>query len=399
MWKSYSVLSAIFVLCFLGCVTEEVAATYTTIASADASISVDAGINKADSSVTRRSRTDTNQGTETRTDTQLPDPCIDKVCQDNNPCTTDACYMGQCQYTPVPLEDWVPCDDGNPCTYPDACIYGQCGAVGKVNCDDNNPCTTDACTGTDYQDPKGCIHTNNTNPCNDGNACTVDDNCQLGLCQSGTPVNCDDENSCTADSCDQSSGNCLHTPVQNGTTCNDQNGCTEMDVCKNGTCAGMVPMYQSEYSKGKKGFNCAACKTDEDCSALKGAIMCPSIWPGPPPFMTYAATPQQYTGKCNSNNTCASVVKNCSDGDPLTVDGCSSSDYSQYPTLVMGECTHTKAPPYDYEKWGPSQYSYTECWCNEAATESTCAVTNSGEVKSVTKKVCTNGCGGDGKCL
>ncbi len=63
----------------------------------------------------------------------------------------------------------VPCDDGSACTTGDVCKEGKCtGGVSKV-CNDNNPCTTDSCdakTGT-------CAFSGGVGaPCNDSNACT-----------------------------------------------------------------------------------------------------------------------------------------------------------------------------------------------------------------------------------
>ena len=64
-------------------------------------------------------------------------------------------------------------------------------------CDDANPCTTDAC------DPQtGCLHANNPGPCDDGNVCTVNESCIDGSCQPGelpTGTPCDDGNACTSD--------------------------------------------------------------------------------------------------------------------------------------------------------------------------------------------------------
>src|SRR5437667_8922613 len=31
---------------------------------------------------------------------------------------------------------------------------------------------------------------------------------------------------------------CVHTPVTNGTTCNDNNACTQTDTCQGGVCTG-----------------------------------------------------------------------------------------------------------------------------------------------------------------
>ncbi|RME26918.1 MAG: VCBS repeat-containing protein [Deltaproteobacteria bacterium] len=79
------------------------------------------------------------------TDTQDGD-CIECTgpadCNDNNPCTADACTAGLCENTP--LSDGTPCDDGLFCTENDACSGGQCGGSAK-SCDDSNACTLDLC--------------------------------------------------------------------------------------------------------------------------------------------------------------------------------------------------------------------------------------------------------------
>jgi uncharacterized repeat protein (TIGR03803 family) len=54
-----------------------------------------------------------------------------------------------------------------------ACTAG----TNALNCDDNNPCTNDAC------DPiYGCTHTITTGACDDGNPCTSNDTCVEGVC-------------------------------------------------------------------------------------------------------------------------------------------------------------------------------------------------------------------------
>ncbi len=66
-----------------------------------------------------------------------------KDCNDNDLCTTDSCEDGiGCKHAPS-LEN-TPCSDGNGCTVTDGCKNGNCVGVSKV-CDDGNPCTTDAC--------------------------------------------------------------------------------------------------------------------------------------------------------------------------------------------------------------------------------------------------------------
>jgi hypothetical protein len=88
------------------------------------------------------------------------------------------------------------CDDNDPCTA-DACdpLLG-CANV-RFSCDDGDLCTDDLCDPVLH-----CIHTNNTAPCDDGSACTLTDLCAAGACVGTTAVVCHDADLCTADSCD-----------------------------------------------------------------------------------------------------------------------------------------------------------------------------------------------------
>ena len=148
-------------------------------------------------------------------------------CNDQNPCTTDSCSAasGQC----VHLTNSAPCNDGNACTQGDTCSGGACAGTALV-CDDKNPCTSDAC---DAQ--KGCVLTANTMPCNDNNACTDSDQCAGGTCAGTVTKSCNDSNPCTNDSCDPASG-CVH--AANAAACDDGNACTQYDSCANSACAG-----------------------------------------------------------------------------------------------------------------------------------------------------------------
>ncbi len=100
-------------------------------------------------------------------------------CDDSNPCTDDGCdTVSGCFH----LNNNQSCDDGNACTLLDSCVGGACQAGSPVVCNDFNPCTTDACVPS-----VGCTFTANANTCDDGNACTTGDVCSGGTCQ-GTPV-------------------------------------------------------------------------------------------------------------------------------------------------------------------------------------------------------------------
>ncbi len=193
------------------------------------------------------------------------------VCDDGNPCTSDACDPQKgCTYPPLSVG--TSCNDDNACTTADACqlpvgVAPFCQGLAIGSCSDSNPCTDDAC------DPaQGCTHTDNSAPCSDGDACTAGDLCTAGVCVAGAAANCDDGNNCTLEVCDKSAG-CYHLPtkspccigatsicddnqpcttddcdpqtggcshVNNIAPCADGNACTGSDVCSSGACKGTV---------------------------------------------------------------------------------------------------------------------------------------------------------------
>lgn len=212
-------------------------------------------------------------------------------CDDNNPCTEDGCAAPSgCSHSAVFNS---PCDDGNACTLEDQCgPNGECLSGPGLPCEDGNPCTTNIC------DPLiGCVQTDNDIACSDGNVCTVGDQCQGGVCVPGEEAACNDGNSCTDDSCLPQQG-CNHVLTDNpcctsGTNiCNDNNPCT-VDLCDPLTNACQYEPYAGGCNDGN------SCTTGDMCS----------------------------------NGQCAGKPKECSDGNPCTVDGCS-----------LGQCTHMTAP-------------------------------------------------------
>lgn len=152
-------------------------------------------------------------------------------CDDGNPCTDDSCApVSGC----VHVSNSGPCDDGNGCTVGDFCQSGTCHAgPDQPDCDDQDPCTSDYCMS-----PDGCKHNPTTGPlCDDTDLCTTDDQCQAGECV-GVSINCDDGNVCTTNWCDPATGDCVHDPVPDATTCDDSNACTQGDTCQDGECQG-----------------------------------------------------------------------------------------------------------------------------------------------------------------
>ncbi len=228
-----------------------------------------------------------------------------KSCEDNNPCTDDACNPKTgCTYT----QNVAPCDDGNVCTTSSICKSGACvGVTNKVKavCNDNNPCTTDGCApnGGGSGPTAGCTHTPNAGKCDDANPCTTGDNCQAGKCNSGinscecqahadcskqedgnacngtlicdtsgakpkcvlnpvTVVKCPTVNdwACGKNLCDPNNGKCAMKAAQDGVDCSDGSICTSGDVCTAGKCLGQGKVVCDDFN---------AC-TDDSCHPLKG---------------------------------------------------------------------------------------------------------------------------------
>lgn len=155
-------------------------------------------------------------------------------CDDGQACTADGCGVGAtCSHTPIS----GPCSDGNACTVMDTCTSaGLCVGMPRV-CDDGNPCTTDACAGgsCSFAPTPGA-------PCNDGNACTSGESCSMsGACGGGASVTCPmSTDPCMATSCDAVLG-CVMTPRPPGAdcgssgciarTCNASGFCVPRDTC------------------------------------------------------------------------------------------------------------------------------------------------------------------------
>ena len=220
---------------------------------------------------------------------------------DQNPCTDEVCDLA---LGIVRTNNSATCDDGNPATWGDACVEGNCvgndplcdpGAFysQEGNCylcapdgsgpssqpqpiDDGNPCTDDSCTPQ-----AGLKHLPNTDPCDDGDPDTFDDTCANTIC-AGQPLACtpgeyfkhegnclmcneagsggqgvpiSDGNVCTDDLCSSDSG-LAH--VNNTSACNDGNPNTVDDVCLDGACVG-VPLVCAPGAWFEDGGLCWEC--------------------------------------------------------------------------------------------------------------------------------------------
>ncbi len=233
---------------------------------------------------------------------------VERVCDDQNPCTTDSCNAanGSCQFG----FNNDPCEDANLCTGNDSCSKGTCRGE-PVDCDDDNPCTTDSCTIDE-----GCRHlVAGEAPCNDGNQCTVGDHCREGACVAGIASVCDDENPCTADQCQPATGECTFTPIPEA-LCDDNNACTQQDACQNGVCLGGSATPCDDNNP---------C-TEDACLPATGCVHV-SVYKGCDDGIACTVGDTCQDGVCTGGPAIS-----CSDGNPCTADQC---------TPETGECEHT----------------------------------------------------------
>ncbi len=247
--------------------------------------------------------------------------CSAASCDDGNPCTDDACDDATgCKHQ----NNTVTCDDGSACTNGDACKDGSCQGGPAKDCDDKNACTSDSCDKT-----TGCVTSPvDPTPCDDGDGCTLGETCKDSKCGTGAPNSCDDGNPCTDDTCDPTTG-CAHT--NNKAACSDGDACTAEDACLDGQCAG-----------GSGGVKCDdknPC-TDDGCEAKTGTCV----------YLANAATCEDgdactngdacQAGLCAGQPACGCASdEQCNDKNPCTKDACEAGacKFSNLPMSVT--CT------------------------------------------------------------
>jgi hypothetical protein len=244
--------------------------------------------------------------------------CCNSACGGNSPndcqvcsATAGASADGVC----TPRPNGVQCNDGTACTQNDTCQAGVCVGASPVVC---QPLT--ACHNAGTCDPATGLCSNPVkfegSPCEDGNACTSGETCQSGVCQGGTPVVCMPTDPCQEGGmCDATTGMCVFASKPDGTACDDGSVCTQMDVCQQGRCVGMMtvtcpaPMSQ--------------CHEAGVCDPVAGTC-------GP-------SLPKADGAPCDDGDMCTvmdvcmagmcmrGTQRNCDDGNPCTMDSCSSA--------------------------------------------------------------------------
>jgi hypothetical protein len=287
--------------------------------------------------------------------------CDSGICQDgvccNTSCSGDCrfCNMSQALGTCTTAPNGYLCPDNDKCNGDETCQNGVCTDSPPADCDDHNMCTADTCTPS-----IGCRHTPETDgtSCSDGNICNGVETCQGGLCRRPDPLDCDDGDPCTSDSCDRNNG-CIHPPIPDGSSCEDNNVCNGEGVCQGGVC---IPGTALECDDNN------SC-TDDQCLPDSGCAY--------NPYPT--GTPCNDGQVCTVNDSCVGGVctgqaVDCDDNNLCTEDVCDQVGGCQHTQLAdgtscgggqcgQGVCVQGECEVVD----GPSCEDYEPCtndWCD-----------------------------------
>ncbi|MCO4761020.1 MAG: hypothetical protein KC502_05915 [Myxococcales bacterium] len=281
-------------------------------------------------------------------------------CDDSNSCTADSCDKKTgCTHTAITS----PCDDNDACTDKDVCKDKKCAGVkvnGAVKCKDDNECTEDKCDSV-----KGCINSLLTSTkdkpykCDDGNPCTTPDACNNGSCKGGLNIctciknsDCNDQDDgnkcngtlfcdttappykckvdpktivkcntstdtfCAQTVCEPATGKCLVKKKTDGTACDaDQSVCTNNDQCTGGVCT----PGKNVNCNDKNVCTTDSCDPKAGCKFIANTNSCDADGD--------ACTVDDI---CKEKSCSAGTKKKCDDGEACTENGCDKTS---------GKCT------------------------------------------------------------
>ena len=291
-----------------------------------------------------------------------------KGCDDHANCThPDSCQNGACVGTPVvcPAENECHevgtcnptdgtcshvhkangsyCSDGDPCWVGESCQSGVCSGGSAYACPAPPQChSAGTCTPNPNNGFAECTYPNEANgtSCDDDNKCTQTDTCQAGTCTGSNPIVCVAKDQChVAGTCNPSTGVCTDPYKPNGSSCTDNNGCTQSDSCQAGVCVGNDPIVcdadgnpctsdacspaegSCEYLPEPASHGCNdgnLCTGSDHCD---GAGQCVG---GPANTGLGCDDQNACTGPdaCTSQGACAGAEVNKDDANPCTEDLC-----------------------------------------------------------------------------
>ncbi len=169
-------------------------------------------------------------------------------------CLKNTCNKKSGTCSLQPANEFVFCDDGDPCTASPVCVQGTCYSETNL-CD----CATKADCAK-FEDGK--------NLCSPKYDCIFDQASKLKKCLPVTKPKClGSAEQCSTFECDPKTGECATKPRSPFNDCDDDNPCTVGDNCDGkGSCS--------------SGGNICQCKTDADCAkyddknACNGTAIC-----------------------------------------------------------------------------------------------------------------------------
>ena len=235
------------------------------------------------------------------------DTCVAGVCTGGVPVTCTAldqchdagvCNVGTGVCTNPPKTDGTGCNDGDACTLLDSCLAGTCTGGAPVVCT-----ASDQCHSPGTCDPTSGLCSNPAKPngttCDDGNACSQVDICSLGTCTGTTPVTCTPSDQChSPGTCDPASGFCSNPAKTDGTTCDDGDACSQTDSCQAGACVGSNPVLCSQLDQ---------CHLVGTCDPTTGVCSDPPVADG---------SLCDDNDACTDGDVCQAGV--CAPGSPVT---------------------------------------------------------------------------------
>ncbi|UCG17489.1 MAG: hypothetical protein JSV19_05550, partial [Phycisphaerales bacterium] len=190
------------------------------------------------------------------------DPAGTVCTDDGNVCTDNECDgSGAC----IAINNTAPCDDADACTVGGVCSNGICVGGPPPDCSTaGDQCNSASC------DPLGSegncdilTPINEGLPCDDGDVCLIGETCQSGTCAGGIGPDCSTAgDQCNSASCDPlgGEGNCdTLTPVNEGLPCDDGDVCLIGETCQGGTCTGGI---EPDCSASGDQCNDASCDTN-----------------------------------------------------------------------------------------------------------------------------------------
>lgn len=231
----------------------------------------------------------------------------------NRPCKAAACEDFVCTYT-VDDSNIIDCVDSQFCNGLEFCNLGTCHAGTPPSCDDSNECTLDECN----YGVGACTHDPNVGmPCTNTDLCATYSECSVGAtCVAVTSTVCDPAPPCWVSmGCEPETGTCIYHKQFDNTPCNDNNACTTLDICLNGTCVGEGPVVCIPSD---------ACHTSGPCDTETG--LCPES-------PRSDGTPCDDGLFCTSSSECQGGVcegtSNTCDGYPIADEQCQYVECSE----------------------------------------------------------------------